>query len=291
VKLVAFGLAVLIAVPASAGAQGRGNGRPKQPQATVQGTSATAAPAVGPNNSAVALIRFPQFGSWLDDASTPAAGAGTSSVGVAYWRGAAATQLDAPILSVTYGVSDRFQFGATVPFYRATYQDATVRGLDDVYLSAKVAGIDPAVNGHFGVAIGSILEILSTARDTGQRVHWAVPLSVEARGGPLRLYGSTGYFSRGALFAGGALEWTASSGTSVTGALAESISAGDDAMTGTGVARRITDFTVSVAQPITSVAALYVAAGRTLMNAQMGGAATSFAAGVSFSFSRPAASP
>jgi hypothetical protein len=282
-----LGLAVLIAFPAAAGAQGRGNGRPKQPQVAVQGSSEPGTPAASASALGSAPVRFPQFGSWLDDASTAAAGAGTSGVSVAYWNSAEATQVDAPILNLTYGVSDRLQLGATVPFYRAAYRDATVQGLDDVYIGGKVSVIDPALNGRFGVAIGAVAEILSAASGSTQRVHWVIPVSVEARGASVRLYGSTGYFSRGALFAGGALEWTAPSGTSITGAMAQSIStAGNAVMVPAAAAQGITDFTVSVAQPIARAAAVYAAAGRTLMSEHMGGAATSFSGGVSFTVGR-----
>src|SRR5215207_730051 len=112
----AFSLAVLL-VPGAASAQGRGNGRPKPPQAggpqavagsttttTTTASAATAAPFINP-----------QYGSWLDDASTWAAGSGSTGIGIGYWRGYGVSQIDVPILNVSYGVTNRAQFGATVP--------------------------------------------------------------------------------------------------------------------------------------------------------------------------------
>jgi hypothetical protein len=297
-KLAVFGLAALTAFPFAADAQGRAYGRPKQPREAVgtvsaSGTSPSTASASGNSASTtIAPVRFPQFGSWLDDASTFAAGSGSSGFGFTYWRGEGATQIDAPIVNLAFGVTDRLQFGATVPFYRATYQDVAIHGLDDVYISGKFAAIDPAVNGHVGLAVGSILEVLSSASGSAQRVHWALPVSVEGRSGPVRVYGSAGYFSRGAVFAGGALEFTARTGTSVTAAVAQSHSTTATGSAIPGIAaQRVTDLTLSVAHPVTRSASVYVAGGRTLMDVSMGGAATSASGGMSFDFAPSACSP
>ena len=88
-------------------------------------------------------------------------------MGASYWRGANADQVDAPILGVTYGITNRVQLSATVPFYRATYKGLSGGGLDTIYISGKIAIVDPdAGDGRFGLAIGAGAEILSPVSPT-----------------------------------------------------------------------------------------------------------------------------
>ena len=213
-------LVAALAMVGTAAAQGRGRGPGKTVGAPMQSGSAAAVPmALQPSAS------FSQLGTWLDDATTAGVGAGYVSVGASYWQGANADQIDAPILGVTYGITQRTQVSATVPFYRATYQALSAGGLDTVYISGKIALVDPdAGSRRFGLAVGPGLEIRSTGLDGGSRAHWVVPLSVELRSAAFRVYGSTGCFSRGAFFAAGACEWTAPTRTSFTVSLAHSAS-------------------------------------------------------------------
>ena len=183
----------VLAMVATAAAQGRGKGSGKTVGAPAQSGSASAAPvALQPSSL------FPQFGTWLDDATTAAVGAGYISMGASYWRGANAHQIDAPILGVTYGITNRAQLSATVPFYRATYEGFSGSGLDTIYISGKIAVVDPdAGDGRFGLAIGAGAEILSAGSADASRAHWVVPLSLELRSAAFRVYGSTGYFHAG----------------------------------------------------------------------------------------------
>ena len=282
-RALAIAVAAVLLVPGATAAQGRGNGRPKQPATTVPSTTPSTAPAPsGPNS-------IPQFGFWLDDASTPAEGTGYTGIAIAYWRGLGdasnVSQIDVPVLGLTYGVTNRVQLSATVPFYRVRYQGITARGLDDVYVSGKVAVVDPAATGHFGLAVGSALEILSVGNPDQSRVQWAVPVSVEFRGDSVRVYGSTGYFSRGAIFAAGAFEWTAAAGTAITATLAQSMStvaASPDAALPRNALR---DISVFVAHPLTDRLRAYAGLGRTFASAGAAGDAVTLSGGVSLSFS------
>jgi hypothetical protein len=159
-RVAAAALVALLAIAGTAAAQGRGNGtgKPRQIRVSPAGSGGqTAAPvSLQPSPS------FPQFGTWLDDATVAARGAGYASIGSSYWRDSGASQIDAPILGVTYGIANRIQISATVPFYRATYDGVTGSGLDNVYISGKIAVADPnAGSGRFGIAVGAIAEILS----------------------------------------------------------------------------------------------------------------------------------
>src|SRR5687767_1199897 len=115
-------LVATLAMPGMADAQGRGigGGKGRQPApppvARSTGQSSTAPLALQPS------LSLRQFGTWLDDATTAAPGAGFAVIGATYWRGSNAEQIDAPILGITYGIANRAQLSATVPFYRVSYE-------------------------------------------------------------------------------------------------------------------------------------------------------------------------
>lgn len=250
------------------------------------------APSGSPSPASVALQlspSFPQFGTWLDDATTADVGAGYVSIGASYWRGSNADQVDAPIFGVTYGLTTRAQLSATVPVYRASHEGFSGTGLDNIYVSGKIAVVDPdAGNQRFGLAIGAVAEILSAGRADGSRAHWAVPLSIELRGTAVRLYGSTGYFSRGAFFAAGAFEWTVPTGTSLTGSLTHSASVPGvtGAMTATVPRSSLRDASLFISHPVSSTASVYVAGSRTFSGTWIDGA-SSVGGGLSFRFGSP----
>ena len=274
----------VLAMVGTAAAQGRGRGPGRTVGAPAQRGSASAAPvALQPSSL------FPQFGTWLDDATTAAVGAGYISMGASYWRGANADQVDAPILGVTYGITNRAQLSATVPFYRATYEGFSGGGLDTIYISGKIAVVDPdAGDGRFGLAIGAGAEILSPGLADASRAHWVVPLSLELRSAAFRVYGSTGYFSRGAFFAAGAFEWTVPTGTSVTASLAHSASVhGVTAATIASVPRSsLRDASVVLSHPVSSTASVFVGGSRTFSGTWIDGA-SSISGGFSLRFASP----
>jgi hypothetical protein len=263
---------VLGALPQLAAAQGRG--RPKSPQVSTDSTGGTAGPT--------STSQFRQFGVWLDDATTRAEGGGSVGFGIGYWRGAGASLVDVPVLDGAYAVHDRLQVGVSVPFYRSDYGGTTTKGVDDMYFSGKIVVIDPAVqDARFGIAVIPVIEVLSPGF-YDDRVHWALPVSAEFRASPVRVYGSTGYFSRGAFFGAGAVEWTSEQGTSVTFALTHSTPTSEDL---TGVPGGRADFSVSVGHPVAEMASVYVGVGRTLSSPdEANKTSLAISAGVSFSF-------
>ena len=262
----------LFALPQLAEAQGRG--RPKNPQASSDsGVTET---------GSVSTSQFRQFGVWLDDATTRAKGGGSAGFGIGYWRGGGASLIDIPILDAAYAVTDRVQLGMSVPFYRTDYFGTTSRGVDDMYFSGKIVLIDPAIqDARFGVAVTPLLEVLSPG-SFEDRVHWALPISAEFRATPLRVYGSTGYFSRGAVFGAGAVEWASPLGTSLTFALTHSTPTSEDT---TGLTGGRSDFSVAVGHSLNDAASAYVGFGRTLSSPdEANKTSLAISAGVSFSF-------
>ena len=238
------------------------------------------------------VAAFRQFGSWLDDASATTRGEGRTGIGIGYWRVNGGSQVNVPMLDIGYGVTDRIAASASVPFYRSSSGDDTSRGLDDIYLAGKVTLIDPSLTvSEFGVAVSPLIEVLSPGA-ADRRIHYALPISVELRRQPLRVFGSAGYFSRGSLFTAGAVEWSAAAGYVVTGAVTQSYSTGaDTTLDALGVSRRRADITGSVAHPLGQLAAAYVSVGRSLTSVDEGGTALSLSGGISFRFSTTQPTP
>jgi hypothetical protein len=231
------------------------------------------------------LSSYRQFGSWLDDASSSYRGESYASLGVGYWRLGDSSQINAPMLGMGWGVTDRLQVSASVPFYRTSYAGATASGLDDVYLGAKYTLVDPTLTlSEFGLAVNPVVEVLSAGHPDG-RVHFALPVNVELRRAPFRVYGSAGYFTRGSVFTGGALEWT---GTRMilTGSLTQSYSIEEDlVLDATGIGRQNVNISGAVAVPVTGRMAAFVNVGRTLTPIEEGGTKLALSGGVSIRFS------
>jgi hypothetical protein len=181
---------------------------------------------------------------------------------------------------------------ANVPFYHASFAGTTFRGLDDVYISAKYTVLDPTLTvSEFGLAVSPTIEVLSAGAPDG-RVHVGLPVSVELRRQPFRAYGSAGYFSRGSIFTGGAIEWATPSGMALTGAFIQSYSMKDDTALDTlGIGKQRVDVMAGVAHPIGQMAAVYASVGRTLTSIDEGGTVVSFSAGMSFRFTAAKATP
>ena len=89
-------------------------------------------------------------------------------------------------------------------------------------------------------------------------MHFAIPVSMELRRAPFRVYGSAGYFTRGSVFTGGALEWMSPSGMVFTGVFTQSYSLkGDPVLDQMMVGRQRLDAMGSAAYPLRSVAVAY----------------------------------
>jgi len=289
----AIGLFLFVGLALPGLAEAQGKGRPKAPRGssptTTTPTSPSASSSTTPTSTtsaAVPISTYRQFGAWLDDASAAGAGEGYTSIGVGHWRMLGSTQTNLPMLGVGVGVTDRMQVGASVPFYRASYEGGSASGMDDVYLSAKYTLVDPTLTlSEFGLAISPTMEVLS-AGSPGGRVHFAVPVSVELRRQPFRVYGSAGLFTRGSFFSGAALEWSAPGGMALTGSLTQSYSLKDDAVLDSiGIGSQRTDVSFGVAYPLGTMAATFVNVGRSLTSVEEGGTSLALSGGISFRFS------
>lgn len=275
----AIGLLVVIGFTTPVPAQAQGNGRPKTPIAPTTTTTTST------STSSSSATTFRQFGAWLDDASAPTRGEGYTSIAVGHWRMSGMSQTNAPMLGAGIGLTDRMQVSASVPYYHASFEGGTASGLDDVYLSAKYTLLDPTLTlSEFGLAVSPVVEVLGQESPDG-RVHFGLPVSMELRRQPVRVYGSVGYFTRGSFFSGGALEWTTASGMVLTGSLTQSYSLKEDAtLDALAIGRQRADVSFGMAYPVASIAAAYVNVGRSLTSLDEGGARLAMSGGVSLRF-------
>jgi hypothetical protein len=277
---VAALLLLLLAGPAAAQGHGRGLGKTKGHGSTPEGV----VPPPGVTGTGVR-----QFGVWLDDATISPAGRGWATFGIGYSRAPFGNQWDAPSVDAGVGVSPRVQLAVTAPFSKVSYTDGTVdRGLGDVYLAVKLGLIDPTATGRsFGLAVAPVVEFLSAGSvpDGGSRVHWALPVAVEKRFSKCRAYGTAGYFSRGSVFASGALEVPVTAKVTATATVSHSRSLHEDALSdAVQLARSRSDVSGGAVYFFSPSATFYASVGRTVSRLDANGSSLSVAAGVSFGF-------
>lgn len=292
--LVALLLVLSLALPWPVAAQGngrgRGNGRIKGGPAPVPSSGGAAQqqaeqPAGAPQLAGTGIRNF---GAWLDDASLLPAGAGSVSVSFGWFRSPAFREFDVPIVDGGIGVTRRVQIGFSVPYYHFNEPGGPVaRGLGDLYVNAKIQLRDPATHeSGVGFAVVPVLEVLST--DPGpdrSRLNWALPASMEVQRQRVRVFASTGYFSRGSLFASGAVELTVSDRLWVTGMLTSSYSTkADELSRALGLSKSRTDAHGGVAYLVAPAVTVFGGAGRTVSRQDANSASLMVNGGLAFSF-------
>ena len=288
-RALALALAGFLAVSSTAAAQGNGHGNAFGHYKT---TAAAASPSPPRDAQGAPIIGsgVRNFGSWLDDASIQGPGHGYVSIGMNVFRTSAYREVDLPSIDSGFSVNNRLQIGMSVPFYYAHAPGAPVaRGLGDMYLNAKYQLRAPSAD-RAGFALIPMVEVLSAAPVSGgSRVQWAMPASFERQFANWRMMGSGGYFSRGALFGAGAVEFELSKRTWATGSWSQSYSTRrDDLSTALGLQRSRTDVSGGVTYALRSDVAIYGSLGRTLFMRDSNDSALSVSAGVSFGLKRPA---
>jgi hypothetical protein len=283
----------VLASPALAAAQGNSafghshNGsRVTAPSSTSSSapSSGGSVPVAGPSYG----VDVRSFGTWLDDASVMSPGSGFVTLGFAYWHGPAFREFDLPMVDTGMALHQRIQVGMSFPYYYAGEPGAPVaRGLGNVYLTTKVQLRDPASR-PVGFALTPMLEVLDSAPITGgSRVNWALPANLEFRREGWRVFGSGGYFSRGALFASGAVEGALSDRAWVMASLSQSYSTRADELTAAlALPRGQTDVSGGLTVAVNSMIAVYGTVGHTISNREMNAGTLNLTGGVSFNFSR-----
>jgi hypothetical protein len=273
----------LTAAPAAAQGKGKGLGK----RGGGGNASQAPAPVVLESDSGTPFTGsgLRQFGSWLDDASMLDEGSAWTALSFAHTRSAGATQTDFPVADLSYGMTPRAQVGVSFPYYRMRFADGTsIGGVGDVYLTAKLALVTPDAKRAWGVSITPIFEVLEAAAPGTSRFGLGMPVNAELRLGSVRVFGTSGFFTRGTLFASGALEVPVNERIIVTGALTSMRAINDDDLADAlTLPKSRADLNVIGAYFLTPSVAVFGGAGRTLSNASTVGSSLLITAGVSLS--------
>jgi hypothetical protein len=261
-------------------------GLSKRPQAP---GSPNGGPSVGETPGGAAA-RVRSLGVWLDDATVMAPREAWLTLSMHRWGSPTWTGLDAPVADLAGGIGLRTQLFFSLPYSRITYADTPADSeLGAMYAGAKIGLRDPQ-SGSVGLSVTPAVEILSESATIGtgfSRVNFVLPASLEWRHGATRVYGSGGYFSRGAVFAAGAVEQTFGDSWVLTGALSQGWSTDSQALSEEiGLASTRTDASGSVAW-VTSHLMVFGSAARTLSTLDADATRYSFTAGVSLNLNIP----
>jgi hypothetical protein len=274
-------LLLALASPAAAQGKGKGLGKTKNKNPPAAQGSGGGDPIAGTG------VR--QFGVWLDDATLSPRGQGWATFGVGYTRALFGHQWDFPSVDAGIGVSRRVQLGITAPVSHVSYLDGTgTRGVGDVYLSAKIGVLDPEAKGRtFGVALAPVVEVLSSSSvaEGADRVFWALPVTFERRFERYRVYGTAGYFSRGAAFASAAVELPVSEKVTATATLSHTRSLEEDPLSDLQeLAGSRWDLAGGAVYFLNPKATLYASLGRTVSRLDANASSLSLGVGVSVGF-------
>jgi len=204
------------------------------------------------------------FGEWLDDATLAAGGSVWLTAAVTRWTTPNAHGVDAPAIGIAAGLTPRTQLSVALPYSHYTVDGGRLpAGLGDTYAGVKILLVDRASSG-VGISTSPTLEILNTP-GSPRRAGFVLPVSLEGGRGPVRIYASAGFFTRGATFASAAAEYHASRQVSVTAAVLQSWStSGDAATTALGLRRTRTDITGTVVSFVNASMGVYGSVGRTI---------------------------
>lgn len=290
-RIGAVTAAIALCVAAPAAAQGNGNAYGKNKnKPPVSSTSSTTSTASGPSAASEFDVTIPgtgvrNFGAWLDDASIITPGQGYVSIGVGLWKMPGYREFDVPTVDAGVGLHKRVQVGASLPFYHANAPGGPMSsGVGTLYLNAKIQLRDPS-NSGVGFSVTPAVEILSAAPVTGDRMSFALPVSMEVQRTGWRMYASTGYFSRGALFASGAIEKALSDRVWVTGAITHAYSMDPDPLSvALGLSQTHTDVSGGAAFVVREGIAAFGSIGRTISKKDANSAELVLTGGVSLNF-------
>jgi hypothetical protein len=252
--------------PASASAQGNGRAGwtpPGLAKKAANGTQNTPTRPVETTTTASGT-RLQTFGFWLDTAYVNAPGETWMWVSTAYWRSPSLREIDAPSIGLNVGVAPRTQVGVSFPFYHLTDQfGITSHGLGASYATLKLALVQEQ---RVNVSVSPTLEILSWSSPQVGRINAVLPINFQSFiGSRGRVYGSTGYFSRGSVFGSGAAEWSPGNRLTLTTTLAHSYSVVSDAISDRlGISKHRTDASGGLYLSLRPSVVFFASAGRTL---------------------------
>jgi hypothetical protein len=278
--------AVAIAAPAAAqGKRGNAPGQVKKgttappSSSALPGATTTVTSSASPISTATGASPL----SWLDDASLLEPGSVMLTVSALRWSGSDLSEVNFPIVDAAFGLAKRVQFSATVPRVVAgTEGSGVIGGLGTSYFSTKIALISgPDIK----LAVSPLVEVLGTGAvqslpEGESRYQFGVPVSAEATAGVARLFAATGFFTRGAWFAGGGVGFPLTSNMGGSVSLTRSWAKTDV----DGLRRNRSEVSGGVAYFLTEKVAVYGSLGHTIATSVENGAGMSVGGGVTFFF-------
>jgi hypothetical protein len=263
--------AAAFAVAAPAAAQGNSGG--KGHKSTPPSSSPLPSPAVTPASDASPMA-------WLDDASLLPAGAASLTVSAVKWSGTDLSETDFPVVSAAVSLTPRVQLGVSIPrVFGSDDGTGPVGGIGTSYVSGKIAVL--GAGSAMKLAVMPMIEILGEGAvqalpPGGSRVQVGLPVSFEVTQGAARVFASTGFFSRGAWFAGAGIGTQATPRVGVLASFTRSWG-GTDA---SGLVRDRRELSGGVSYSVTPRVALYGSLGRTIATTDDNGAGTTVGTGL-----------
>ena len=274
-------IAIALAIAAPAFAQGRGNGRGDSAKNTGRGSPPSRSVLPTPVTLAGPAGATPF--AWIDDATLLEPGVVWLGVSAVRWQGTGQNEIEAPVVDAAVGFSRRLQIGASVPHVMASADSAgVIGGLGTTYLNAKVSVY---ARDAFRLAVAPTLQLVNKEALVGTsdgRARWGLPVNVEYQlSERARVYGGSGYFSRGVWFAGGGGSVRVASGLYTSLSFS---SAWTSHSVLTTLAERRNELTAGTSYALTSSLGLFGSVGRTLATTDASGAGTTWTGGMSVTF-------
>jgi hypothetical protein len=222
-RILAASAIVALAVSSPVLAQGRSQSHRKNgPAPTPPSRNDLAAPTAGAVSSGGATPL-----AWLDDASVLEPGGVSVAMSALRWSGSGISEVNFPVVDVALGLTRRVQVSANVPHVIGSADPyGAAGGLGTLYFGSKIGLLDNHES-HVKVAVSPTLEVLSpsvveTLPPGEHRVQLGLPISMEIDRGAARIYGGTGYFTRGAWFTGAGGSYFVNDQVSVFGSFSRS---------------------------------------------------------------------
>ena len=256
------------------GNSGKSHGKSKAPSSSPLPVASSGAPGIGATPVA-----------WVDDANLMPSGAIAIDVSATHWAGNGLGETSFPVVNFAVGLTERFQFAASVPRVVPDDTAGVIGGLGTTYVSGKYAAY---MNNRTGikVAVAPTLELLGTGvlpslGPDETRAQLGIPVSVELDREGKRFYASSGWFSRGVWFVGGGGGTQLTRRTGVSASFSHSWTTVNDTTTALP-ARDRTELSGGVAFAATPNVSLFASVGHTIATLEENGAGGTVSAGVSF---------
>jgi len=284
-RVLTAGAIVALAVSTPALAQGNSQGH-KKSKASPPSRSDLAGPSVASVGSGGATPI-----AWVDDATVLESGGVAIAISMLRWSGSGLSEVNAPVVDIALGLTRRLQFSASVPrVVGSADPEGAAGGLGTSYFSAKIGVV---ANEKLGakLAVSPTLEVLSPGATASlapgeHRVQLGFPVSAEIDRGQVRLYGATGYFTRGAWFTGGGIGVVVNDKTAYSAGFSRSWrrSAVPDMPIGD---RDRNEISGSISYAVASSVRAFGSLSRTIATLPENGAGTTIGGGLSFYFAAP----